>query len=123
MGEGLLFFVVVIVAACRMGEKFDKLRWNQVTDLMTFSNREAMLDDLLKNHHLAGRSPTDIIVLLGQPQDWRKEEGAMSYLVDVSYGTDIDPVYTKYLVVHFAGNTLVDTCRIECSRQSEYIKV
>ena len=71
-----------------------------------------MLDDLLVNCHLPGKSPAEVTNLLGQPQAHEKSEENMLYLIDVKYAA-IDPVYHKWLVIHFSAASLVDTCRIE----------
>ncbi len=81
---------------------------------MQFPNRKYMIDDLLKNITLKGRTHAQIIDILGQPQS-ELELGSdfrMSYDVDIDYGKDIDPVYTKKLTIIFSSDTIVRDARV-----------
>src|SRR4051812_15554164 len=88
-------------------QKFDRTRWAEVGDLMIFPNRKYMINDLLKNFQLKGKKYSEIIELLGQPQS--KLHGSLNvfYNIDIDYGSDIDPVYSKTLMLQFNRDTVV----------------
>src|SRR5438045_2341099 len=54
--------------SCKGIEKFNRTKWAEVADLMSFPNRNCMVDDLVLNYHLKGKPINEIINLLGEPQ-------------------------------------------------------
>ena len=103
------FFIslLVILSSCRTEIKFDKVKWAEKADLMTFSNRKSMINDLIKNYHLRGQSYKQIIELLGEPQSDLDSNFKIFYDVDIDYGSDIDPVYSKTLSFQFSIDSIV----------------
>ena len=93
--------------SCRIEKKFDKEKWVEVADLMTFPNRKYMINDLVKNFQLKGKTYNEIIELLGQSQSDMNSEHQIFYDVDINYGFDIDPVYTKILLLQFDKDSIV----------------
>ena len=109
-----LFLVFLMTfTACHQKQKFDKTKWQEVGDLMTFPNRNAMVDDVVQNHNLKGKTLNDITGLLGQPQYPLDSTMEIGYKIDENYGTDIDPIYTKTLLIQFDKDTTVKNVEIK----------
>ncbi|MBZ5857754.1 hypothetical protein [Flavihumibacter profundi] len=107
-----LFFISFSVA-CQSIQEFDKAKWNEVGDLMTFPNRNSMLSDLTDNYNLKTMSYSQVIRLLGQPQYVQENGSVIQYDIDKKYGTDIDPVYIKTMTVSFNTNLTVQKVEIK----------
>ena len=109
----LLLSIAVTLFSCQRKEKFDKARWAEVGDAMTFPNRKYMIDDLIQNHQLKGKTYHDLVKLLGQPQSEIDSTLQVFYDIDVDYGWDIDPVYTKTLSIVFDKDTIVKSFEVQ----------
>ena len=103
----LLIGATLILNSCQNEQKFDKVKWAEEADLMTFPNRKFMINDLIKNYHLKGKTYNEIIELLGQPQSNIDNDQQVFYDVDIDYGTDIDPIYSKTLNLKFSKDSVV----------------
>jgi hypothetical protein len=109
----LLYLVLVITLySCQEKQFFDKAKWAEVADLMTFPNRKYMIDDLVKNYQLKGKKYAEIITLLDQPQSKLDSNMAILYDIEIDYGWDIDPVYSKTLTIFFDKDTAVKDFKI-----------
>ncbi len=108
MTKILIFLSLVLTLfSCKRHEKFDKVKWAEVGDAMTFPNRKYMIDDLVKNYQLKGKKYSEIIQLLNEPQSKLDSTLQVFYDVDIDYGSDIDPIYTKTLSLAFDKDTIV----------------
>ncbi|HLP35646.1 hypothetical protein [Lacibacter sp.] len=103
----------VTLYSCQTQKKFDKEKWAEVADLMTFPNRKSMVDDLSKNIPLKGKSYQDIVSLLGQPQHSLDSTMNIGYKIDEDYGSDIDPIYTQTLLLHFDQDSTVKSFEVK----------
>lgn len=103
----ILLFISIFIFSCQTQQKFDKLKWAEVADLMTFPNRKYMIDDLTKNYELRGKKYDEIIELLNTPQGKGDNDLEIFYDVDVDYGSDIDPVSSKTLSIQFDKDSTV----------------
>lgn len=92
---------------CHKPQKFNKVKWVEVDDLMTFSNRKYMIDDLANNYQLKSKKYNEIIELLGEPQEKGDSLLKIFYDVDIDYANDIDPIYAKILVFQFNKDSTV----------------
>ena len=99
-------FILTLVS-CHTKQKFDKTKWAEVADLMTFPNRKNMIDDLVQNYQLKGKTYQELTELLGRPQSRLDSTLQVYYDIDIDYGFDIDPVYTKTLSIQFDKDTVV----------------
>ena len=91
--------------------KFDKNKWNEQTDpLFPSSYRPKMLKDLTSNYKLAGFKYSQLIALLGIPDN--KDSSSLSYKIVVDYGHDIDPVYTKNLDFIFSKDSIITSVKV-----------
>lgn len=77
-----------------------------------FPNRKSMLDDVIKNHAIKGRSYRQIVELLGEEES---EANKLYYNIITDYGWDIDPIYLKSLVITFDKDSIATGFEIkEC---------
>lgn len=109
----LLFAFVATIFSCRQKQKFDKTQWDEVADLMTFPNRKYMIDDLVQNYQLKGKTFSELVELLGPPQSKLDSTLEVFYDIDIDYGWDIDPVYTKTLFIAFDKDTIVKSFAVQ----------
>lgn len=107
----ILFLVTFY--SCQTHQKFDKNKWAEVGDLMTFPKRKSMLDDLTKNISLKGKTYQDIVLLLGQPQYPIDSTMEIGYKIDEDYGSDIDPIYTQTLLLKFDKDSIVKSFEVQ----------
>lgn len=114
MKKYLLFLsLIIMLVSCKTNQKFDKEKWAEVGDLMTFPNRKSMITDLVKKYRIKGEPYNQIIDLLGHPQSNMDSEHQVLYDIDVDYGTDIDPVYTKVLILQFSKDSIVQSFEVK----------
>ncbi len=86
--------------------KFDKTLWNSKED-WDYPYREAMVSDLIAHHHLKGLSCKQLIDSLGTPESLTDTDGVY-YQIIMDFGSDIDPVHTKYLVFKLNKDSVVN---------------
>lgn len=104
---------MLTIYSCQTQQKFDKKKWAEVGDLMTFPNRKSMVDDLTKNIPLKGKSYQQIISLLGQPQHPLDSTMNIGYKIDEDYGSDIDPISTQTLLLHFDKDSTAKSFEVQ----------
>ena len=98
--------------SCQSQQKFDREKWAEIADLMTFPNRKYMIDDLVKSYQLKGKKYSEIVELLDKPQSKLDSTMEIYYDIDVDYGFDIDPIYSKILSITFDKDTLVKSFEV-----------
>lgn len=76
-----------------------------------YPNRKKMIDDLVKNRQLKGSSFEQIVDFIGEPNGM--DNDTLYYDVDLDYGTDIDPVYGKNLLIYLNKNCKVTGFKIK----------
>ena len=107
------FFLLILFSSCSRRMEFDKEKWNEKVDI-TYTNRDAMLHDLITNHQLVGLSYDHLIELLGNPENYaHRDSSELYYTVVEDYGWNIDPVYMKYLVFTIDQDSVVTSFEIE----------
>ena len=109
----IIFLLILTLFSCQRQQKFERAKWAKVADLMTFPNRKFMIDDLIKNYQIKGKKYNNIVELLGEPQSNLDSTLQVFYDIDVDYGWDIDPVYTKILLIVFDKDTLVKSFKVQ----------
>ena len=109
----IFLFLALPLCSCNREQKFDKVKWAEVGDAMTFPNRKYMIDDLVRNYQLKGKRYSEIIELLNEPQGKLDSTLQIFYDIDVDYGSDIDPVYTKTLSIIFDKDTVVKSFEVQ----------
>jgi len=88
--------------------KFDSVNWNDESDRGEYHYRNAMLDDLIENYHLKGKTIDEITELF---QYFDSTDNVISFKVYQEW-KGIDPSYTKYLNLKLNKNKIVDSVYI-----------
>jgi hypothetical protein len=112
----LIFILTLLttLTSCENQLKFDSGKWKEYKDLDSYPYRELMLRDIVDNKRLIGLSYQSIIDSLGQPENYvDKRVNELWYSVTTDYGTDIDPVYTKHLVLTIDNDSTIRTVDIK----------
>ena len=102
-----------LMAACNpivKSEKFDKTTWRSKDD-WDFSQRDAILNDLISNHKLKGLNYKQLIDSLGEPANYGEQKDSIYYDIVVNYGY-LDPKSGKYLVFHLDKDSIVDGFKV-----------
>ncbi len=109
----ILLVLPISLTGCNQSVPFEKTGWQKKYD-GDYPKRDAMVQDLLDNHKLTGLTTHEILDLLGEEDhvelvEKPKSEGQnyMTYQVLEDFGSDIDPVHTKYLVLEFNQDSIV----------------
>lgn len=85
--------------------RFRQNEWNENGDLNSYPKRPKLIQGMLDNLKFEGQSLSSIQKLLGQPDF--KSENKISYKIEENYGSDIDPVYFKYLDIVFDKDSVI----------------
>ncbi|MGP8216072.1 MAG: hypothetical protein ACLQQ4_10945 [Bacteroidia bacterium] len=94
--------------------KFDKTGWMEDDGTHTYPYRNAMLDDLLKHHKLKGLKNSQLIDLIGSPENNYARNGDtifIYYNIVMKYdGTD--PYYSKKLSIKLSKDSIVQSYKV-----------
>ncbi|RVU02386.1 hypothetical protein EOD41_00140 [Mucilaginibacter limnophilus] len=115
MAKSICIVIVMLclcLTACQPKLKFDKAKWNSRSD-MEYPYRDAMLDDLLKQHHLKGLTYKELTKNIGEPIRALDNLEYAYYNIVTDYGSDIDPVYTKILSIKLNKDSIVTDYKVE----------
>jgi hypothetical protein len=69
-----------------------------------------MLKDLTTNYKLVGITYSELVSVLGVPDN--KDSSSLTYKIVVDYGMDIDPVYTKNLDFIFSDDSIITSLKV-----------
>ena len=114
MKFAFLFLFLITLFSCQKQRKFDKNLWNSddTDDRISYDLRYEMLDDLLMNYNLKGKSIQEIEKILGKinekGHDDQKTQDALIYTVLIKW-RGIDPIQYKYLNLHFNDQQIIDS--------------
>lgn len=97
--------LLTILVSCETQIKFDSRKWKELQDFDNYPYRELMLHDMVDNRKFIGFSFDQIIDSLGQPT--ALENAQLFYSIKAEYGSDIDPVYAKDLVLTIDQDSIV----------------
>ncbi|SRR5258706_4952013 len=115
MKFSFLLIFILSASSCNPSHTFDKKKWAEHTDLINYPNRKYMLDDLLINYKLKGKSYSQIIDLLGQPVVTPLKIDTISellYGIEMDFGKDKTLKYVKTLSLKFDSDTIVQDYKI-----------
>ena len=73
---------------------FSQYAWSEKGDLNNYPKRPKIIQELFANFKFEGQNLIAIKRLLGEPDF--SDAKTISYKIEEQYGTDIDPVYSKY---------------------------
>jgi len=107
-----ILILFLLLASCGIkDEKFNSRTWKEI-DGNSFSKREPLVNDLMKNHMYKGMSYPEIIGLLGNPEIFGKsEKKRIGYILHIDYDI-IDPVQGKDLIIYLSKDSTVSDYRI-----------
>jgi hypothetical protein len=109
----LTILISLLFFSCSFNqEQFNKQKWNLKDDIGYYSYREPMLDDLLENHKIKGLSVTELEKLLGEIKIDVSNKNEVYFNIVTDFGFDIDPVYTKDLILELDKNSIVKEYKI-----------
>jgi len=95
-------FVIIAICinfySCNNNKSFNSEEWAKIDDIGNYPERDKMLNDFKQHQDLKGKRYQNVILLLGNPDITSKN--VLQYVVVTEYGTDIDPVYIKYLDIY-----------------------
>lgn len=110
----IFFCAIILIVSCSQ-KKFNKADWNSFRDGY-FDKREPILEDLVTNYRLKGKSIKQLRTLLG-PYDLevREVDNKLTIQMNVvtDFGWDIDPVYTKDLYLYLNKDSVVTSFEIK----------
>lgn len=103
----LSFLIIILIfASCKQEQtKFNQSQWNTPDDI-DYNHRELMIEDLSKNYLTHGMKLVDTEKLLGKNQlNDEKDSLQLQYEIYTYYGSDIDPIETKTLIINFSADS------------------
>ena len=93
--------------------KFDQSKWNVSVDGF-YKYRESMINDLMNYHLKKGMTYNQLTELIGKPENISNlKDNTIGFTIMEDYGTDIDPVETKILLVALTTDSLVKDFEIK----------
>ncbi|WP_396188136.1 hypothetical protein [Flavobacterium sp.] len=110
----LLYIIFLSFTSCKPEQtKFNQSHWKTRNDL-DYNHRELMIEDLSKNYLKLGMKFRKVENLLGK-NDFVSEQDSLQlqYEIYVNYGSDIDPIETKTLIVNFDSDSTLTKTRID----------
>ncbi len=97
------------ILSCSKNIKFDVNKWNDESDRGIYNYRNAMLDDLMENHRLKGKTIGELEKLFGfVDYDSTINQNKITFEVYQEW-RGIDPSLTKYLVLRLNKSKIVDS--------------
>lgn len=101
----LLFVILIFISCTKEQIKFNQNQWNTPDDI-DYNHRELMIEDLAKNHLKKGMKFVDAERLLGKNQlSDERDSLQLQYEIYTYYGSDIDPIETKTLMINFSADS------------------
>lgn len=109
----ILFLTII---SCTYYEQFSREAWNTKEDFL-YPKRMKVVDDLIKNYLKTSMCEDEILNLLGSPStpNINIDADKVYFELQTKYGNDIDPIWTKYLVIQLDSN--------RCYKESEILKI
>lgn len=101
----LISLLCLGLTGCHQKKKFDRQKW-AYGDGLSFPQRDDVIDDLLKNHHLIGLTYRQAIDTLGTAQG--NDSLQLIYeIVDTRYTRHSGAAQVKNLILHFSKDSVV----------------
>ena len=101
--------ILILTTSCQ--QRFNSEKWKIEEDLRTYPFRDGMVADIIEDKTFIGLQYHQVIDSLGIPSGIEKNK--VYYSIEIDYGTDIDPVYTKDLVLTIDEDSVVTEIKIE----------
>jgi len=93
-------------------QAFNKAEWADGDEGFGYSKRRYMLNDLIENHQIKGLTYKQLVDNIGEPHFDSGSKNAY-YNIILDYGWDIDPVYSKDLVIQLNRDSVVTSFEIK----------
>jgi len=86
--------------------------WDDRDQGFGYPKRKFMLNDLIENHQIKGLTYKQMVDSIGEPNI---DPGSYKayYNIILNYGWDIDPVYTKDLVIQLDRDSVVTGFKVK----------
>ena len=97
---------------------FDSKKWESGSANGTFGNgvepyRHRMVNDLFKKHPMVGKTKSEIYKILGEPTNSTDNTKYINYYwLTEEYGTDIDPIAGKDIVITYDESEIVSKAEV-----------
>jgi hypothetical protein len=105
----LLIFLPLLLIGFGCKQKFNRTGWDN-GDGLYYPERDAMLDNLLKEHPLKGLKYQEMVALLGKPRE--NDSVSVYYNVKVKFDP-VNPIYAKDLVCYFNKDSVITRITIK----------
>jgi hypothetical protein len=116
--QTLIIALIISISILSCEKKFEKVGWSSsIEPHFPPADREKMLDDLLLNYQLVGMKYSDVTYLLGNPD--YADTSHLIYEIVIDYGYDIDPVYTKDLLLFITRDSIIRSIEIKEWKKEE----
>ncbi len=103
-----------IFLACNTDKPFDKTQWIVKSDLGEYPHRNSMIKDLTSNFKITGLSYKELIDLIGEPEmNIVGEKNQICYKVLTEYGSDIDPISSKTLIIKLNNDSTIADFKVD----------
>jgi hypothetical protein len=107
-----LFLIFKVINWYSYNQAFSKRKWAEGDLSCGYPNRKYMLKDLVNNHQIKGLTYKQLVDSIGEPRiDSNSHEAYYNIILD--YGLDIDPVYSKELIIQFDRDSIVKDFKLK----------
>lgn len=120
----ILLLIIILsltsLYSCKNDTDFNSAAW-KTKDGITYPYRDKIYGDLLKKHNIRGYTYKQVVKLLGDPDydDTIDNRHYIYYEILTDFGSDIDPVYTKTLVIELDSSRKVKNYKVEEWRKND----
>ncbi len=101
-----ILIILLSFIACQSNQKFGTVKWKNGCVDGSCNNREPMVTDLIQNHLKIGISKSEVLNILGEPDNIDEKKNIYSYEYFIKY-RGIDPCEIKYLNIEFKDSKVI----------------
>ncbi len=112
----LLLTYLILISSCQKEKniRFDSEKWKTAKSVDIHPYREQMIKDISENELFLGFNYLRLVDSLGIPENVQpRDTNELYYLIYDDYGWDIDPIYTKYLVLILDKDSIVIDTKVK----------
>ena len=109
----ILLLLFLLGNGCKTHESFTRDAWQEKNDV-TYLKRKKIVKDLIENHLNDAVCLDSIEFLLGSPDKLEigTRQSCIYYEIETSYGTNIDPDYTKFLEIEMKDDSCFHNAKV-----------
>jgi hypothetical protein len=98
-------FLIICLFSCKNEIKFDSSKWNDKDDLGLYLYRKNMIDDIIENDLVKGKSFAELEKMFGTLEvDSLNNQKVIIQNIDIEYGLNIDPVSITDFIIFLNDN-------------------